>query len=1113
MKKRLCVLVVCMFFGKLYSQSPIDVIGIPSPNATSLGMINEVPVSLYTGKCDIKIPIYELKEGDITVPIYLSYNSSGVKPDVHPGWVGLNWSLQAGGMITRIVKGIPDETAWEKGVKFNDSGNSTFCLDDDPGYLYHYAKNNISDWSSETNVLNKAKSTEWVDTDPDQFNFNIDGYTGTFYIGENGNIYCATNPDIKVEIGDLVAIPFPSYLVSPAIIHSMGTIDGLYQKTDVEITGFKITMPNGFQYLFGCYGFDTLGEDFENLRYMEASTNFFSKILNSENWNTWLLQKIKSPNGFEVTFNYEEGEPIASFYRTIAFEKTNANASPKGLFKNFSNISVNTTNTYDKYDGDIIFNSYLSSIETSTQKIDFFTSRTNELTYNYLYIAYDLHLQSYYYPYWLHCYSPRYVLASFASCSPPDNVYCIPRSDMDYYSSNIGYAFDNTVIWNQRPLFRVFTVEEYPNIYVDYVDEKLDFNQLQWHKLDQISLYSKSESKYLKKWNFGYNNKSDERLMLLSLQELGESGKINPPYTFEYEDYYGIGKYAGAYKLPPYNSYLLDHWGYYNGTNSNISNFDTANMNGYYNKRNANETYLYSGQLNKINYPLGGSVEFTYEPNKFSKTIKRNKNTGNFETANHSTPIIGGGLRIKNIKYKDVNSTTSEKSYVYSDGIMGHEVKYYWPDYKGKLQSNTNATYTRERFVSQNLLPLCGGLDYSISYPKVEEIITGNGKIEYYYSNHLTNPDENFINTIDAEKSISSPFSSKDFERGKILRKITKDANGTIKRKENYTYAKNTNVSRDYIRAIATRQFPVIDGWAIEGASYKQYIYPYELKTVVDSVYNSKGSNPVITKKDFSYNSKNLLSLKNITNSDGKIHKTEYLYPSDKIIEPYITMTNKNILTPVVGEWEYVEDMSVSLQNKLTEYRSWGNNIFAPEYVKLQTRKQSSPETRITYHKYDIYGNPLYISKDDNVEKITYLWGYHHQYPIAEIKNATYDQVKNALNGGESLINRVANAFIPADNDLEAINNLRTTLPNAFITTYTYKPFVGMEKVPMGRTTGAGWGFSLGFLLVPGSRRSKSASSARFSASVVTDCCISCFTIWTPAAIRSRIMDSTSRPT
>ena len=108
---------------------------------------------------------------------------------------------------------------------------------------------------------------------------------------------------------------------------------------------------------------------------------------------------------------------------------------------------------------------------------------------------------------------------------------------------------------------------------------------------------------------------------------------------------------------------------------------------------------------------------------------------------------------------------------------------------------------------------------------------------------------------------------------------------------------------------------------------------------------------------------------------------------------------------------------------------------------------------------YDSRGNPLYVSKD-SVDKVVYLWGYNHQYPIAKIENTTYSDVcKKVGNGnetaGKAALDSIANKVEPSASDFATINNLRTQLPNAMITTYTYKPLVGLLTVtaPGSKTT------------------------------------------------------------
>ncbi|HEY4654092.1 MAG TPA: hypothetical protein VIH22_06240, partial [Cyclobacteriaceae bacterium] len=80
----------------------------PSPDAASLGKYGGTPVGLHTGIPNISIPLYTIKTSRLEVPISISYHAGGVKVSEIASWIGLGWSLQAGGVITRSVVGKPD---------------------------------------------------------------------------------------------------------------------------------------------------------------------------------------------------------------------------------------------------------------------------------------------------------------------------------------------------------------------------------------------------------------------------------------------------------------------------------------------------------------------------------------------------------------------------------------------------------------------------------------------------------------------------------------------------------------------------------------------------------------------------------------------------------------------------------------------------------------------------------------------------------------------------------------------------------------------------------------------------------------------------------------------
>lgn len=106
-------LMMCVtFMAKLNAQEGLiqfEEPQIPSPNAAALGEYGDFPVSYHTGVPNISIPIYTLTEGSLQFLISLSYHSSGIQVDEVASWVGLGWSLNAGGVITRMINGTPDE--------------------------------------------------------------------------------------------------------------------------------------------------------------------------------------------------------------------------------------------------------------------------------------------------------------------------------------------------------------------------------------------------------------------------------------------------------------------------------------------------------------------------------------------------------------------------------------------------------------------------------------------------------------------------------------------------------------------------------------------------------------------------------------------------------------------------------------------------------------------------------------------------------------------------------------------------------------------------------------------------------------------------------------------
>jgi 20S proteasome alpha/beta subunit len=227
-----------------------SVIG-PSPNASSLGQYADLPVNLYTGIPKIDIPIYELKGRSMTVPISISYHAGGNNVASIASWVGLGWSLQAGGVVTRSVRGEPDE----EGYLYMRNGYNN------PGDL----SQGTTPASVDTNNVQGVVSGE-QDSDPDVFMFSALDRSYKFIFLGNGTI--ATQPYSNVKI----------------------TVSS-------DFSTFTIILEDGRKLVFGG------GNNYTEWTTYSSSSQ--GKVFGGGNFiSAWYLQSITSATGETINFTY-----------------------------------------------------------------------------------------------------------------------------------------------------------------------------------------------------------------------------------------------------------------------------------------------------------------------------------------------------------------------------------------------------------------------------------------------------------------------------------------------------------------------------------------------------------------------------------------------------------------------------------------------------------------------------------------------------------------------------------------------------------------------------------------------------------------------------------------
>lgn len=98
-----------------FSQSSVTSSGIDAfekipktPSVASFAKMKEFPVNLNSGLIDVSIPLYTIRTGSIELPIYLSYAGGGIRVNELASRVGMGWSLNAGGVITKQINGLDD---------------------------------------------------------------------------------------------------------------------------------------------------------------------------------------------------------------------------------------------------------------------------------------------------------------------------------------------------------------------------------------------------------------------------------------------------------------------------------------------------------------------------------------------------------------------------------------------------------------------------------------------------------------------------------------------------------------------------------------------------------------------------------------------------------------------------------------------------------------------------------------------------------------------------------------------------------------------------------------------------------------------------------------------
>lgn len=207
---------------------------------------------------------------------------------------------------------------------------------------------------------------------------------------------------------------------------------------------------------------------------------------------------------------------------------------------------------------------------------------------------------------------------------------------------------------------------------------------------------------------------------------------------------------------------------------------------------------------------------------------------------------------------------------------------------------------------------------------------------------------------------------------------------------------------------------------------------------------------------DFQYDEpyKQLIS-KTSLDSKGRSVKVKNYYPYNLSLSGtaetarlWLSSHNNN---SVILKEEKMVNNSVN-DVRITNYNNFDGQDLVMDHELVSYAQNPIDKSTVLMDLYDNFGNLLQHHRGGGI-KHSYLWGYGSLYPVIAVQNADYQSLQNIL--GNTVITNLNNA-----NPSKAIINaaaaaLRNNLPNAQITSYTYKPLVGMtsQTDPKGLTT------------------------------------------------------------
>lgn len=595
-------------------------------------------VDHLTGRFGTNILFHTIETEYLNLPISLNYSTSGVSLDMLAGEVGMDWSLIAGGQITRQINDVQDNlgTVEMSSYRFSDRNANLKPTNGDVGYAsynpniiktmrvgYGAEKGNtgsiigswfINNFPKRVEHLNAANASEYNEIGSLIEMTQYEKFPISSEFSDSGALVLDTEPDLfRCRVGDL---DFSFVFKRRSNHHLVGLIP----------------IGSGAETMYEAVAIDEIG----------VKIDFEVSVIPYHN-------KVKNPLASDSSHDREMEDAVYSKF--IITDK-------KGIVYTFEN--------FDFIDQDYIQEALVNtSVEQNNRRVfqwKTYNTSTNNWKLKSIKLP-DNNLISFYYTpnnRLYHTRPPRMHDGRFLGQSAnPDYGYHLSPMLTSYALNHLdvnieGYSLSQIVYKNQRIKFH------YSSYRPDFKTGGLNLERIElWHKDEYIA----KSFKLTKAFSYADmdNGHEDYRMFL---QKIEDSSK-EKSYTFHYETIDGLPSRG--------HSQYQDIFGYYLGYQSPrntypafpqlyiLKNAQSGNTIQYERPIGSYQTInngadravrlnaATMGTMNRIDFPTGGKLEIAYENNTYFNNLLQN------------FKALGPGVRVKELKYFTNENELSKK--------------------------------------------------------------------------------------------------------------------------------------------------------------------------------------------------------------------------------------------------------------------------------------------------------------------------------------------------------------------------------------------------------------------------------------------------------------------